>query len=110
MGKITVQINGHPYQLACQDGEEERLESLAAYVDRKLSGLTENLGQVGDTRLLLMTALLITDELAESREKTGGTLEHPDISSAVAVPPGADQMIDDMAKRLESIAARLESA
>ncbi|WP_422004159.1 cell division protein ZapA [Pyruvatibacter mobilis] len=54
MPQVTVKINGRSYTLACDDGEEEHLEGLAAYLDKHVTTLAQGVGQVGDQRLMLM--------------------------------------------------------
>ena len=100
MGQITISVHDQKYTLACRDGEEERLKSLADYVSGKAKTLAANLGQVGESRLLLMSALLIADELSECRE---GVLMEPDEEKAIS-------MLNHAASEIEGIAAELESA
>jgi cell division protein ZapA len=69
MGQISVTLNGRTYRLRCGEGEEERLLELANHVSARVDGLAAEFGQVGDDRLLLMAALLITDELWDAREQ-----------------------------------------
>lgn len=68
MGQITIALNGRSYRLACGDGEETRLTELAAYVSQRVSELANEFSQVGDDRLIVMAALMITDELFDARE------------------------------------------
>lgn len=116
MGKVTVRLNGQTYQLACRDGEEKRLESLAAYVDEKMTGLAATLGQAGDSRLFLMAALVIADELAECRERLGegggGLISEAwhGVLPAATAPDATSERIAELTSRLEHIAARLEKA
>ncbi len=100
MGQITISVHDQKYTLACRDGEEERLKALADYVSGKAKSLAASLGQVGDTRLLLMSALLIADELAECRD---GVLIPPDEEKALS-------LLYHAASEIEGIAATLESA
>ena len=65
MGQVTVTLNGRTYRLRCGDGEEPRLLALAEHVKGKVDQLVGEFGQVGDDRLMLMAALLVTDELFE---------------------------------------------
>lgn len=69
MGQVAVTLNGRTYRLRCGEGEEERLMQLAAHVRTQLDSLTAEFGQAGDERLLLMAALLITDELFDARAR-----------------------------------------
>ncbi len=104
MGEIRIEIRGQRYSLACRDGEEKRLGELAEYVDRKAKTLIDNLGQVGESRLLLMSALLIADELDDCREETGkGSGGKNDLERLI-------KMMDRTSEAVEGIAERLESA
>ena len=69
MGQVTVTLNGRTYRMRCADGEEERLHMLVDHVRDKLTALTDQFGKAGNERLLLMAAILITDELFELRER-----------------------------------------
>src|SRR5580704_13326944 len=62
MPLVNVMVNGRAYTIACDDGEEDHLRQLAATVDAKAREVLSSVGQVGDTRLLLMAALLMADE------------------------------------------------
>lgn len=67
MGQVTFAINGRTYRIGCADGEEARLRQLAREVATRVDGLVMEFGQVGEARLLLMAALLVTDELLDAR-------------------------------------------
>ncbi len=69
MGQVSVTLNGRTYRLRCEDGEEQRLLALAEHVRGKVDRLLSEFGQIGDDRLLLMAALLLTDELFEARDR-----------------------------------------
>lgn len=103
MGQITVKFNNQDHHLACQDGGEERLKMLANYIDQRASSLIEHLGSVGDTRLLLMTAIMIADELHElndgelpSNSEAAAEVKQMDIAMGKAI-----LKIEEMAKTLE---------
>lgn len=68
MGQITITLNARSYKLRCGEGEENRLVVLADYVQTRLDKLREEFGQVGDERMLVMAALMITDELFDARD------------------------------------------
>lgn len=67
MGQVTVNVNGRSYRFDCGDGEEPRLQELATFVKDRIEKLAQQFGRVGDERLLLMAALLISDELMDAR-------------------------------------------
>ncbi|MFN3233037.1 MAG: cell division protein ZapA [Alphaproteobacteria bacterium] len=100
MAQVTLTVNGTPYQLACNDGEEERLQDLAAIVDEKVSELAESLGRVGDAKLMLMAALLLLDEVSDQTAQAAAKAE---------ADAGAGD-VDGLASEIERIAAGLESA
>lgn len=102
MAQVNVQINGRSYQVACGDGEQDRIAGLAGYVDGKVKELVEALGNVGDQRLLVMATLLLADEVFEARE--GGVN-----GKAAAAEKVRAEAIDALAERLDRIASRLET-
>jgi cell division protein ZapA len=108
MGEVVVKINGRDFPLTCADGQEPRTRRLAQYVDGKIAEFSKSLGQIGEARLLLLAALVIADELSD----TGEALQQernrppaPDIAATDAVVSG----IREIAQRIESIAARIET-
>ncbi|HXM00116.1 MAG TPA: cell division protein ZapA [Rhizomicrobium sp.] len=119
MPLVNVMVNGRAYTIACDEGEEDHLRDLAAHVDTKVRELLESVGQVGDQRLLLMSAVLITDEFFDARnrleahEKEAGALtsSHRELSGKLAQSEEiAAAMLENAAKRVEDIAARLAQA
>lgn len=112
MPEVGVTINGRNYQIACDDGQEEHLAHLAAYVDKRVQELVAAMGQVGDSRLLVMASLLVADELSEayaSLQKRGvdndGELGPGPVSVDNASMVSA---LESVAQRIEGIAAGLE--
>ncbi|MFN4090045.1 MAG: cell division protein ZapA [Alphaproteobacteria bacterium] len=100
MAEVAVTINGRVYQMACDDGQEEHLLALSQQVGSRVDELANSVGQVGDARLLVMTSLLIADELFDLRAEV-------DELRAEAERHIAD-LEERLAGRLESLAARLE--
>ncbi len=111
MSQVSVTINGHPYKIACDDGQEPRIRRLAQYVDARVGEFVRRLGQVGEARLLLLAALVIADELSDANEalqqeqSRGRAAEIEADDAADAAASG----IHGLAQRIEAIAARLES-
>jgi len=66
MAQINVTINGRQFRMACEDGQEGHLIELARDLDVRISGLRGKFGEIGDTRLTVMAALTVADELAEA--------------------------------------------
>jgi cell division protein ZapA len=69
MGTVTVEINGRPYQVGCADGQEERVRQLSRQFDEHVKQVAGDVGHVGELRLFLMAALLVSDELADIRSQ-----------------------------------------
>jgi cell division protein ZapA len=69
MPQVNVTINGRQFRMACEDGEEEHLTQLAADLDNRISRLRTRFGEIGDTRLTVMAALTLADELSETKER-----------------------------------------
>jgi cell division protein ZapA len=107
MAQVTITINGRNYPVACNDGEEERTEELGRYVDAKVRSFVRELGQIGETRLLVLASLVLADELADAQGGEGRAMQlngpSPDEAQAAAG-------IENLAQRIEAIAARLETA
>ena len=108
MAQVTITINGRNYPIACNAGEEGRIGELARYVDGKVKGFAKEFGAVGEARLLLLTALILADELAEAREAQNG--HHAAGNGAAAMGETLAGGIDHLARRIEAIATRLETA
>ena len=103
MAQVQVTINGRNYQIACDDGQEAHLVQLGEYIDKRVQELVSAVGQVGDSRLLVMTSLLIADELAETYAELKRS--HAAADSAVS----ADEIGEKLAGALDAAAARVES-
>ena len=67
MPEVSVQIANRNYELACGDGEEERVQELAAYVDEKVADLRRQLPGTPEVKLLVFAALILADESREAR-------------------------------------------
>ena len=108
-------VNGRAYTIACDDGEEAHLKDLATHVDAKAREVLGSVGQVGDSRMLLMAALLIADEHHELTGRAGtctvndGERQSLHLRAEQAESAAADAL-ESAAKRLEDIAVRLAHA
>lgn len=75
MGQVSITLNARTYQLRCGDGEETRLLALAEHLRGKIDTLVAEFGQIGEERLLLMAALLVTDQFFDARDTRPGAGE-----------------------------------
>ena len=62
MANVNIKFNNKDYLLSCDDGQEENLKELGNHLDTKYSELKENLGNIGENKLLLITAIKIVDD------------------------------------------------
>jgi cell division protein ZapA len=69
MAQVTATIAGRQFRLACEDGQEEHLQLLARELDERIEELRKKFGEIGDTRLTVMAALMVADELSETTRK-----------------------------------------
>ena len=69
MPQVSVTINGRQFRMGCEEGEEPRLLRLAEDLDQRISRLRVRFGEIGDTRLTVMAALTLADDLAEAKAK-----------------------------------------
>ena len=65
MAQLTLYINGRPYTVGCEDGQEAHLLEIAKLFDAQVRTVSQDVGQLGETRLFLMGALLLADELGD---------------------------------------------
>ena len=115
MGEVAVTIGGRRYPVSCDDGQEEHVAKLAAYVDRRANELAESVGRVGEGRLLVMACLVIADELADAYDEMDRLQSQAKIAER-RVRVGAEAtlsttfapLVDALAERIETIAGRLE--
>ena len=104
MASVDVEIASRGHSLACRDGEEAHLRSLAAIVDRKARDAAAAVGSMGEARQLLFASLLLADELKEVRASgAGAAVSEPDTNSLIA------DALERLAERMEMLADRLES-
>ncbi len=107
MAQISIEVNGRPYMVGCEDGQERHLTELGHIFDAEVRKISSEMGQLGDTRLFLMGALLLADELMDARVRLSGL--QGELSRLQAeharVETRAFQAIDNAAQRIEKLAA-----
>jgi cell division protein ZapA len=106
MGQVSVTINGRVYRMACDDGQEEHLAQLARDLDARISRLRESFGEIGDTRLTVMAALVIADELSEVKRQLTTAEEIADKYSSIGDRVEANERA--FAEAIEAAADRIE--
>ena len=110
MATVAVTIAGRSYRMACGEGEEAHLQDLGRHVDAALAGLRKGFGEVGDTRLVIMTAITVADELFETRRRLAEAEEKLAGFAATRSEGEAmrDALANEIAGSLDTASARLE--
>ena len=116
MPQVSVTINGRQFRMACENGEEARVTNLAADLDARIAKLRARFGEIGDTRLTVMAALAVADELSEVKEKLArlepelATLQEASVISAdraQATQAAVVAALNAAAERIEGLTRRL---
>ena len=71
MANVNIKFNGKDFLLSCDDGQEEHLEEVLTHINQKFSSLKNDLGNIGENKLLLITSVHIMDEYFETKKKVG---------------------------------------
>ena len=119
---VTVRLNGQPYQMGCGPGEESHIEALAKEVDDIITAVKADAGQLGDTRLLAMVALILADQKHTLQNSPGqnvpgqngsGKEATADKDAGAGIDDAAEALLasqlDAMAVKLRSLKAQIES-
>ena len=69
MANVSIKFNNKEFLLSCEDGQEEHLEELLIHINQKFNDLKNNLGNLGENKLLLITAVKVMDEYFETKKK-----------------------------------------
>ncbi len=69
MANVSIKFNGKDFLLSCEDGQEEQLEELLIQINKKFNDLKNDLGNLGENKLLLITAVKVMDEYYETKKK-----------------------------------------
>tara|TARA_B100001121_G_scaffold220425_1_gene193696 strand:- start:1488 stop:1748 length:261 start_codon:yes stop_codon:yes gene_type:complete len=69
MANVSIKFNGKEFLLSCDDGQEEHLEELLIQINQKFNKLKDELGNLGENKLLLITAVKVMDEYHETKKK-----------------------------------------
>ena len=103
MANIDVEIAGRKYSVACRDGEEAHLRSVAALVDKRARDAAEALGSLTETRQLLFTTLLLADDIQDMQSGGKGP------AAPAPLDEGLVTALESLADRVEALARRLEA-
>jgi cell division protein ZapA len=100
MAQVTLRINGYAYTIGCKDGEEKHLEAMGAEVGRRIDIVRASAGPSGESRMLVMAALLMADDIFELRNK---------LNASEAAGGGGDPKADSkFGRKLDKLTKRAE--
>ena len=112
MAQLSLKINGYAYTVGCEDGQEDHLRAMAGAVEERIGRIKALGGQSGESRLLVLAALLMADELhdmaAELADAQGRPRPAP--GQTTLPPPVEPARLAELAEKAESIAAAMERA
>jgi len=69
MANVNIKFNGKEFLLSCENGQEEHLEELSVHLNEKFNNLKSSLGNIGESKLLLITSITVMDEYFETKKK-----------------------------------------
>jgi cell division protein ZapA len=107
-GQVTVNINGVDYPMACEPGEEEKVLALGARIDEVARRVASSSGAITETRILVMAALILTDQMSEMEDKLAKAGNTTPASSPAPSAGGEAGEADRMAEIIDSLTKRLE--
>jgi len=119
MAQVNATIAGRQFRLACEDGQEEHLQALAYDLDQRIIDLRAKFGEIGDTRLTVMAALMVADELSEAAhkirrlEEEATALQDARVVSADRAKAASDAVVhafNSAAERIEGITKKLNAS
>jgi cell division protein ZapA len=110
MGQVNIIVSGRSYRMSCDDGEEEHLAGLGQRFDAAIDELRSGFGEIGDQRLTVMAAILMTDRLDESERKIQALEEELKLAqgSGKTVSDQYESLNARLAQGLEKAAQRVE--
>jgi cell division protein ZapA len=117
MSRVTVTLNGREFTIGCEDGQEAYLKDLARTLDARVSSIADQVGQIGDLRLLLMASLMLVDEQKDAERRVEALESHVDRlrnerHGAASLQAEERERIAahliDIAERLEAFATSLD--
>lgn len=105
MAEIKLVINNRTYDMACDDGQEDRIRQLASYVDGKITSIAQAGGSRNENHLLMLTSLVLADEIFDLKESSKGakSAQEPSFDTEKA-----KALIDSLIERVEALSAQVD--
>jgi cell division protein ZapA len=111
MPEVNVEIDGKKFRMACEEGQEQHLLTLAERFNRTVIGLKGSFGEIGDNRLVVMAGIAVLDELAEAEDRIEALKQDiADLTSAGReLTIEAEELEQSFARRLSDAARKVEA-
>jgi cell division protein ZapA len=111
MPEVNVEIDGKKFRMACEEGQEQHLLTLAERFNRTVIGLKGSFGEIGDNRLVVMAGIAVLDELAEAEDRIEALKQDiADLTSAGReLTIEAEELEQNFARRLSDAARKVEA-
>ena len=111
MPEVNVEIDGKKFRMACEEGQEQHLLTLAERFNRTVIGLKGSFGEIGDNRLVVMAGIAVLDELAEAEDRIAALKQDiADLTTAGReVTIEAEELEQKFARRLNEAARKVEA-
>ena len=111
--KVTLTLAGRVYTIACEEGQEKRVQYLAQYIDQKLRDVSRSAGpNTNETYQWLLTSLMIADELLSAREKIDtATMDNTQVDAKIQRQAEIDlTAVQHLAVRIEELAQKISAS
>jgi cell division protein ZapA len=110
MAEISITINGRNYGIACDDGQEKRVQELARYVDTRLKEIARAGAASNESHLLVLTSIILADEIADMKAQGIPMSHQPAVGVAITEEEETAivSAIDLLAARIDAIAGNLQ--
>ena len=113
---VTIRINGQPYQMGCDAGQENHIEEMGRNVDAIVQQLVKSVGQIGDARLLAMASLILSDQVQSANQQSAPASKQVLNSSFEEPLPAIDpknitltrEQMDNLVDQITTIAETIE--
>jgi len=113
---VTIRINGQPYQMGCDAGQENHIEEMGRNVDAIVQQLVKSVGQIGDARLLAMASLILSDQVQTANQQSAPASKRVLNSSFEEPLPATEpknvtltrEQMDNLVEQITTIAETIE--
>lgn len=114
MPNVVITLQGRPYTIACDEGQERRVQQLAVYVDQTLRNIARNGAAASENYQLVLTSILLADELLSLKEQQDGSTIEPDARASHDKQQRQNDIdleaVQHLTSRLEELAQKLQDA